>query len=123
MKNKLIKVISSVLAFLMIFGTVIRNLSITETYAKENVIKNILVYKTTIQHGEYFRLDVEFGGAGTKVKNGQTERIEFTLERKDKAEFEAKDGEEIKRGISIKLVTNADGVINVKDLRAGDYIL
>lgn len=61
-----------------------------------------------------------------KVIRGKTvpiKGVEFTLERKYKAEFEAKDGEEIKRGISIKLVTNADGVINVKDLRAGDYIL
>ncbi len=78
MKNKLTKVISAVLAFLMIFGTVITNLGITKTYAADNIIKNISVDRSTIQHGEHFSLDVEFGGPGTKVADGQTERIDFS---------------------------------------------
>ncbi|HEL0567422.1 TPA: Cna B-type domain-containing protein, partial [Streptococcus equi subsp. zooepidemicus] len=49
--------------------------------------------------------------------------IVFTLERKDGQEFEYKDGDQVKHEKRINLVTNAEGIANVKGLRQGEYVV
>ncbi|KIS14900.1 Cna B-type domain-containing protein [Streptococcus equi] len=58
-----------------------------------------------------------------KDKNIPLHDIVFTLERKDGQEFEYKDGDQVKHEKRINLVTNAEGIANVKGLRQGEYVV
>lgn len=78
MKDTLKKIISIFMAVLMMLGTFTTNVNITKTYAQSNLIKAIEVKPETIQHGQYFAVDVKFGGPNTKVNQGHTETIDFT---------------------------------------------
>ncbi|BDD41517.1 hypothetical protein GUT184_17810 [Streptococcus ruminantium] len=48
--------------------------------AQGSLIKAIKVDKQEMRHGDHFRVDVDFGGPGTKVKEGQVEKIRFDLQ-------------------------------------------
>ncbi|BDD39615.1 hypothetical protein GUT183_18530 [Streptococcus ruminantium] len=48
--------------------------------AQGSLIKDIKVDKQEMRHGDHFRVDVDFGGPGTKVTNGQEEEIRFSLQ-------------------------------------------
>ncbi|MDQ8819676.1 FctA domain-containing protein [Streptococcus ruminantium] len=75
------KVGAMMLSILMVVSTLAGAfMGASVSQAQGSLIKDIKVDKQEMRHGDHFRVDVDFGGPGTKVKEGQVEKIRFNLQ-------------------------------------------
>ncbi|MFM1602529.1 Cna B-type domain-containing protein [Helcococcus ovis] len=77
-KYGIMKFSSVVLSLLMLFTSVLGAFP-NKVYAQSDIISELTVNKTEITQGQSFKVNVKFGGSGTKVVKGQTEEINFDL--------------------------------------------
>ncbi|MGT2935917.1 Cna B-type domain-containing protein [Streptococcus castoreus] len=81
--NRIIKNLACIIVtfVILVISQAVSNVGSYSVYAQTDIVKDITVDKTEMNHSENFNVSVKFGGDNTKVMDGQREEISFSSDK------------------------------------------